>query len=134
MIEDWIKNQFIKTISKFDRIILCYIFGSVLKRDNYNDIDIGIVLKNIETPYYDWKYTSQVGLELESSINFSKIIDIKDLNHCPIYFQFNVIKNGELIYYKDEKTRIKYETKIINLYLDYKEMYNWFQTQILERK
>jgi len=118
-------------ISKIKNIQLCYIFGSAIKNHQFNDIDIGIVLSNLQSSYQDLKFAMKVARELEKNLKFKWEIDIKVLNHAPIYFQFEVLKQGLLIYYSDEKKRISYEENVINSYLDFRETLDWFNLQIL---
>ena len=74
-----------------------------------------------------------VARELEKNLKFKWELDVKVLNHAPIYFQFEVIKQGLLLYFRDEKERISYEENVINSYLDFRDTLDWFNIQILRR-
>ena len=126
-------EKFGKIFSEYTRVKLAYLFGSFIKSQFFNDIDIGIVLEDEKEAYEDLKFGLKIGRILEKSINFKYPIDVKILNHAPIYFQYNVIKTGEVIFSKNEDIRIDYEKKLMGLFLEYQEMYSWFQIQILER-
>jgi len=133
MLSDNFIQSIIETVSKYEKIVLCYIFGSSIKSDEYNDIDLGILLSN-SSPIYDiTKFSMEIGRLVEKSLNFQKVIDVKILNHSPIYFQFEVISKGVLVYLKSEKERITYEKGVISSHLDYKDTFDWFNTQIIER-
>ena len=119
--------------TKYEDILLVYIFGSSIFHDTYDDIDIGILLPSSKSKYELSRFSMKLARELEKKIGFISPIDVKILNHTPIYFQYNVIKNGELIYCKSEKIRVQYEKKVVGLYLDYKYTLDWFREQILER-
>lgn len=57
--------------------------------------------------------------------------DVKILNSSPIYFQYEVIKEGEVVYSGDEKERIEYEVCVVSVYLDYKPVLDFFNRRLL---
>ena len=118
-------------ISKIENIKLCYLYGSSLKNDKFNDIDIGIVVSNLQSSYQDLKFAMRIARALEKTLNFKWELDVKVLNHAPIYFQFEVVKQGLLLYSHDENERISYEENVINSYLDFRDTLDWFDNQIL---
>ncbi len=126
-------KSIIETVSKYEEIVLCYLFGSSIKNDEPADIDIGILLSNSSPIYEATKFSMEIGRIVEKSLNFQKEIDVKILNHSPIYFQFEVISKGVLIYSQSEIKRIIYEKDVINSYLDYKDTLDWFNGQIMRR-
>ncbi len=132
MLEEKILKSIVKTISQYAEISLCYFFGSSLKIDDFNDIDLGIYLSNFSPIYDATKFSMEVGRSVEQTLNFKKVIDVKVLNHSPIYFQFEVISKGVLLFSRSEKERIIYEKRVINLHLDYKDTLDWFNKQIME--
>ncbi|MHA1278889.1 MAG: nucleotidyltransferase domain-containing protein [Candidatus Helarchaeota archaeon] len=133
MLSEKIVESIVETISQYEKIVLCYLFGSSIKIDEYNDIDLGILLSNSNSIYAATKFSMEVGRSVERALNFKKVIDIKVLNHSPIYFQFEIISKGVLLFSKGEKERITYEKEVINLHLDYKDTFDWFNRQIMER-
>ena len=133
MLLENIVKSIVETISQFEEIVLCYLFGSSIEMDEYNDIDLGIFLSNSYSIYDSSNFSMEVGRSVEKSLNFKKTIDIKVLNNSPIYFQFEVISKGVLLFSKGEKERIMYEKGVINLHLDYKDTLDWFNRQMLER-
>ena len=113
-----IKNIF---ISK--DVILSYLFGSYIKGNfsKLSDIDIAVILKKkIDCENY-------LKIKLDLSVKLSEIlrdlkteIDIVILNESSITLKYQVIKYGEVIYKLDEKTRVNFETTVVDYYLDTK--------------
>jgi len=113
-----IKNIF---ISK--DVILSYLFGSYIKGNfsKLSDIDIAVLLKReIDCENY-------LKIKLDLSVKLSEIlrnlkteIDIVILNESSITLKYQVIKYGEVIYKLDEKTRVNFETTVVDYYLDTK--------------
>lgn len=96
-------------------IISAYLHGSFLESD-FRDIDIAVYLTGIgkgEALQYE--------LNLENELNkltgFS--VDVRILNHAPLSFRFSVIKNGHLLFSKDEKVRCDFECLTIAEYHDF---------------
>lgn len=115
-----IKNIF---ISK--DVILSYLFGSYIKGNfsKLSDIDIAVLLKReIDCENY-------LKIKLDLSVKLSEIlrdlkteIDIVILNESSITLKYQVIKYGEVIYKLDEKTRVNFETTVVDYYLDTKPL------------
>lgn len=120
------KNVLINRIQEFfqnrQEIILVYLFGSVLNEVNCRDIDIGVVIdtKNLAGEFQKLKYELAISRELESFLGPPyQEIDLKVLNSAPLYFQYEVIKSGEIIFSKSEKERVIYEAQLQIEYLDF---------------
>ncbi|MHA1131777.1 MAG: type VII toxin-antitoxin system MntA family adenylyltransferase antitoxin [Candidatus Helarchaeota archaeon] len=111
----------IKTIvsdvfSKRDEVLLVYIYGSFLKTRYYNDIDIGILIKE------DFKqhifYEAGLARDLEKKLKVR--IDLRVLNKMPLRFIFSVLQNSKLLFCRNEQIRIEFEEKVITQYIDFK--------------
>ncbi|HQL67501.1 MAG TPA: nucleotidyltransferase domain-containing protein, partial [Caldisericia bacterium] len=115
-----IKNIFISNY-----VILSYLFGSYIKGNfsKLSDIDIAVLLKReIDCENY-------LKIKLDLSVKLSEIlrnlkteIDIVILNESSITLKYQVIKYGEVIYKLDEKTRVNFETSVVDYYLDTKPL------------
>ena len=44
-----------------------------------------------------------------------------------------IIKNGKLVFCRDEVKKIRYEAKVLSEYLDYKDTLEWFNRKLLAR-
>jgi predicted nucleotidyltransferase len=122
-----------RVLSKFKEIDASYVFGSFLKTDGFNDIDVALLVSNELTPYEKLKFELKVAGELERKIKPRVQFDVKILNYSPIYFQYEVVKNGVAAYVKDQDKRVDYEAHLISDYLDLKEMYDFMDKEFLAR-
>lgn len=59
--------------------------------------------------------------------------DVKILNSAPVYFQYEVIRTGEIVCSRDEAERIEYEASVASEYLDYKPTLDFFDHELLAR-
>lgn len=121
------ERNFEKVIRDHEEISIAYLYGSAAKDTVHkdSDIDIGLLLNKGFKP--DPLYTGKIAREIEKEVGSEREVDVRTLNDKPITFQHQVLKNGRRIFSRDEKTRIKFETRVYDRYLDYKpffEQYN----------
>ncbi len=133
MYRDGILAEIKRILSKFEEIDASYVFGSFLKTDRFNDIDVALLVSNELKPYEKLKFELKVARELERKIKPRVLFDVKILNNSPIYFQYEVVKNGVAAYVKDQDKRVEYEAHLISDYLDLKEMYDFMDMEFLAR-
>ena len=102
---------------KIDYIIFCYIHGSFLDKDRFNDIDLALYIdENIikETECVD----SEISLSLKLEKEFNKAIDIKFLNFSPLPFRYHA-SAGLLLFCKDDTKREEFLCKTWAEYFDF---------------
>ena len=133
MVKDGILAEIERILSQFEEIDASYVFGSFPKTDRFNDIDVALLVSNELTPYEKLKFELKVAGELERNIKPRVEFDVKILNYSPIYFQYEVVKNGVAAYVKDQDKRVEYEAHLISDYLDLKEMYDFIDKEYLAR-
>lgn len=119
-----------EVLSGFEEIDVGYVFGSFLKGE-FEDIDVALLVSKSLSPYKSMKFAMKVGREIERTLNYSFEIDVKILNSSPTYFQYEVIKNGKVIFCEDEAKRIRYEAEALSNYLDYKDTLDWIDKKLL---
>lgn len=131
-----VKNEAIKKIaeglSKFREVETGYVFGSFLT-GGFTDIDIALLISKALPPYESMKFAMRVAGALEKALGYKFELDVKVLNSSPIYFQHDVIKNGEVVFCRDGVKRIRYEARVLSEYLDYKDVLEWFDEKLLAR-
>src|SRR5579859_6482157 len=101
-----------------------YLSGSLAGRASFghlNDVDIAILLhEQIEKDRfldYQLYFLSELTRRLESDT-----IDVMILNQASLLLQLQVIKYGQILYSRDEKRRVSFETRAVMQYLDFKRM------------
>ncbi|AGF96886.1 type VII toxin-antitoxin system MntA family adenylyltransferase antitoxin [Methanosarcina mazei] len=131
------KSSFLADISRIlaglKEINTVYIFGSFLEKEDFNDIDVALLLSESLDSYKSLKFSLKVAGELERQIKPRFEFDVKILNNSPIELQFEVIKKGRVIFSRDESSRIDYESEVISTYLDLKYMYDLIDKEFLAR-
>jgi len=118
-----IQSEISKYLKKEKNILFVYLHGSFLQK-KFRDIDIGIYLSKVFTKKQVLKY--ELYLETQMSNKFGYEFDVRVLNHAPLSFKFKVIKNSILLFSKDEKIRVDFESLSFVKYHDfelYRNMY-----------
>ena len=114
------KKELTEYFSSKDNVILAYLFGSTVRGDagRLSDFDIGVLLDE-KIPKKD-RFDLELKLISDIAILIKKNkIDLIILNEAPLLLEYNIIKSG-IILKSDEAERVKFETKVLSMYLDEK--------------
>jgi predicted nucleotidyltransferase len=117
-----------KILKKEKQIAFAYLFGSYLKNPEYsNDIDIAIFVKNKPKLGYELELSLKIEKEIKKSV------EIIVLNDKPLLIISEVLRNGKLIFSRDEKSRVKFETENLSNILSFNELMKEFDRMRFER-
>jgi len=112
-----------------------YLAGSLSSRASFgqlNDVDVAILLmdqiKSDQFLDYQLFFLSELANRLESDS-----IDVVILNQASLLLKLQVIKYGQILFSRDEKRRISFETRAVMDYLDFKK-FDEIQHQALSRR
>ena len=112
-----------------------YLAGSLSSRTSFGhltDVDIAILLMNQikSDQFLDYQiyFFSELAKRLESDS-----IDVVILNQASLLLKLQVIKYGQILFSRDEKQRVLFETKAVMDYLDFKK-FDEIQNQALSRR
>ena len=112
-----------------------YLAGSLSNRTSFghlSDVDIAILLmdqiKSDQFLDYQLYFFSELAKRLES-----ESIDVVILNQASLLLKLQVIKYGQILFSRDDKQRVLFETKAVMDYLDFKKC-DEIQNQALSRR
>lgn len=115
-------------------IAVVYLFGSkaIGRGTRLSDIDIGVILKN---PAFekDTRAVYQVLYEIFTEIYPNSKLDIVFLQTAPLALQYSAIKDGKILFEEDPKFTADYVNLLINQYLDFKPVLDFFDQVSMER-
>jgi predicted nucleotidyltransferase len=114
------EKELTEYFSSKDSVILAYLFGSTVRGDagRLSDVDIGVLLD--EKLSKEDRFDLELKLISEIAILIKKNkIDLVVLNEAPLLLAHNIIKDG-IVLKSDEAERVKFETKILSMYIDEK--------------
>jgi len=114
-------------LQKRPEIISAYLHGSFVEGD-FRDVDIAVYLTGISKGE-----ALQYELNLESELNklTGFLVDVRILNHAPLSFRFSVIKNGLLLFSRDERIRCGFECLTITEYHDFEFLRGIYRKEAL---
>ena len=121
-----IEEKIRKILKSEKKVAFAYIFGSFIYNKNSNDIDLAIYV----TGKIERNFEEKVALKLERETG--KEFDVFIINDKPTLFLSEVFK-GKLIFSRNEKLRIKFETEKIPEILDYNELMKEYDKKRFER-
>jgi len=121
-----------RTISTHNEIVAAYVFGSFAKGYERadSDIDIGLLLAHDEEG--GGFYPERIAGELKGTLKTKRDIDVRILNRGTLRFLHQVL-NGKLVFCRDDKKRIEFETSTIRKYLDFKPFLEEYDRMRKER-
>lgn len=120
-------------VGNFPEVKAAYVFGSILQRDDFRDIDVALLVSENLSPYKALKLAMHIGSELDFGIKIGHDFDVPVLNNAHPEFQYEVVKTGIAVFSRDKQKRFDYEADVISTYLDLKEMYDFFDREYLAR-
>lgn len=135
MSKDDIVKQVKNGLAQQKEIAWAYLYGSFVSEEKFEDLDIAVFL----SPLYLKKCLSlmkeeqRLAGELEKALSPRLEVDLKILNHTPIHFQYQILRHGKLIYFRDPAKVVRYEGDTISSYLDYRPTLQFFEKALMER-
>lgn len=121
MSKENIAEQLKSLLISRNEIIFSYIHGSFLDEFPFRDIDISLYVdsKKIDSQHA-FDYSFQLSLDVSKQTGYE--IDIQIMNYAPLGFQHSVLKNGKLLFSKDEDLRVNIIESISLEYIDFYEL------------
>ena len=120
-----VKKAAREVLSGKKEVIAAYIYGSYLQSSFFEDVDIGLLVeKDFKPPsLYEARIAGELERKLGKRINF----DVRILNERPVRFLFTILKSSELIYSRDERKRVEFESMVMKKYLDLKPHHELYE-------
>ncbi len=74
-------------------------------------------------------YEIELEIKLEETLKYP--MDVRVLNYAPLSFQYQVIKNGNLLFEKDGDCRVDFQTKTLDFYFDFAPFRKQYLKEVL---
>ena len=108
-------------------VVAAYLYGSLLSGGPANDVDIGLLLDTgfRSGPLYGAEVAGQLEEKLKGKVEgLHKLVreglDVRVLNGRPARFLHSMLRNSRVLFCRDEKARIRFESRVLLDYLDMK--------------
>ena len=128
-----LKEGIKEVLKAHEEILVAYLYGSTVKgyEGKRSDIDVGLLLKE------DFKaealYPARIAREIKEKCSLDQEVDVRILDERPYRFLHQVIREGEIILSKDERERVRFETSVIDRYIDFKPFYEQYDEKRRQR-
>ena len=118
-------NGIIRDIKKDKQILAVFLFGSTAREENHkkSDIDVCLVLK---AGRYTIKELSRKKLEYLKSYDF----DIQVFQQLPIYIKKRIIKEGKVLFCRDEAALYEIAFSVIREFADFEYIYRDYLKEV----
>ncbi|MBM4333726.1 MAG: nucleotidyltransferase domain-containing protein [Deltaproteobacteria bacterium] len=103
-----------------DILLFAYVHGSFVKSRRFRDIDIAAFTEGKT----DFIFESDLSARLTNAVGF--VVEVKVINEAPIPFQMAVIRDGALLFSRDEKIRSDFIERVGKRYREYAHFRNIF--------
>lgn len=121
-----LKKRIQRILDNHEEVIAAYIYGSVARgrQREDSDIDLGLLLRDDFMP--NALYPARVAEEIAKDCGLRQEVDVRTLNEMPLTFLHQVLKHGVLVFTRDDLRRVEFETRVYDMYLDYKPHFDQF--------
>ncbi|MBI4842725.1 MAG: nucleotidyltransferase domain-containing protein [Nitrospirae bacterium] len=109
-----------KHLLSLENIVFAYVHGSFIKSDKFRDIDIAVFISDKKGFYLE----SDLSSELTSLTRFES--EVRIINEAPAPFQMAVLRDGILLFSKDETLRTDFIEITGKRYIEYAHFRNIF--------
>ena len=114
------KDQIIRQLAshinrKLNDLSAAYLFGSFIGKDQFSDIDLGLLLKSKVLDVLEY----ELALETRLENKFKHPFDVRVLNVAPNSFSQNVIRTGKVIVDNAPGMRAVFEGNVLKQYFDF---------------
>lgn len=120
-------NKIKSYFSQKPKVVAVYLYGSFTKGTAREDSDIDLAILAEKS-----SISSDLQIEAMSDLGLilGKEVEVQNLNICKTTFAYRVISEGKIIYEKNPKQRVIFETEIMRRYFDMRPLLDEFSEQI----
>lgn len=115
-------------------VAIVYLFGSKAtgNASPASDMDIGVVL-NVPPSGKDTRSLYQCLYKLLLEMFPDAKLDIVFLQNSPLSLQYSAIRDGRILFEDDPIFTVDYENRVVNFYLDFRPVLDFFDRITLRR-
>lgn len=125
---DTIGERLKQALEAHTDISFAYLHGSFVSGNGFRDIDVAVYIEKL--PESVLEYELQMEAELMGTIG-RQIIDVKVINTAPLSFRYNVIKDGVILFVKNDDKRADFQEATMSAYMDFLPYYNKYLKETL---
>ena len=111
--------ELIKGVLRDEPVVAAYLYGSVARglEGPGSDVDIGLLF---EEGVDDPRIEARVSVRIEEALGLDRMVEARTLNDKSLVFIHQVLKDGVVVYSRDDKKRVGFENLKLRMYFDFK--------------
>lgn len=115
-----IEKEITRKLKTHEEIVIGYLYGSFIsgKVHTRSDIDVGLLVEESFSPKP--LYEAELRAELEDISAVKRDIQVVVLNKKPVMFLHQVLQHAKVLFSRDERKRIQFESLVHQRYIDFK--------------
>ncbi len=127
-----LKEALRKLLEKEEKnVLFAYVYGSFGRGEtNFKDIDVAVFLKKVPSQA-TMDYEIKLAKKLE--VVAGKPVDVRIINSMSLFLKSRLMKEGGLLFSRDMKATLNFETFLMGESLDFSYMMREFDRRRLER-
>ena len=132
-VEREILRKLTVVLEKDPDILFAYLFGSAVSGldHEYSDLDVACYVKEADHIFYHKKYRELME-NIPDMVGGHKV-DLHLLNTMPMVLKFEVVRNGQELFVRDQSAKVEFDTAILYRYFDMKPLLSLYYS-LLEEK
>ena len=126
-----IQKGVVQLLEPINEITLAFLFGSVVNRDSFQDVDIAVQLIDDfpRSNYLDF----QLDLQLDLQKGLKNEVDLVILNEAPPLLRYKVLKTGTLIIERDRAAFRDFFRQTVYEYFDFLPVLDLYRKKMRRR-
>jgi predicted nucleotidyltransferase len=115
-------------------VVFAYLYGSYAKGSShaFSDLDVGIFVDGLDEGAY-LNLELSLSLRIDEKLGHGVQAEVRILNPLPLTVKGRILGEGELIYSRDERTRIEFGTQVRKAYFDFLPVIQQYRNAYRER-
>ena len=122
-----------KALGHEEDILFAYLYGSAVYDPNLSmgDIDVAVYLKAADMKQYISK-EEELTAFLTSKLHTDEL-DLRILNGLPLVLKYSILKDGKLLFSRDELQRVDFETSVMVRFFELKPYLDEYRMMLSQR-
>jgi len=119
-----------RLFSHHPAIVAAYLYGSAARHEPARDLDVAVL---VDGPMEPQRFEMLAAVLEREGAPFGPDVDLRPLTGAAPRFQIAVLREGELLYERDRRTRLQHEAAIMSRWADFRPTWDAMRRRMLER-
>lgn len=120
-------------------IVFAYVHGSLVDGVPYNDVDVAVYVRpewfsahRSEILSHTLDLSTKLTIALRQEIELNVPIDVQILNNAPLQFQLHVVRDGQLLFTRDDEMLVDFIERTARRAMDMELLWKTYREALIE--